>query len=105
MSLDDVGWSLVSFNRIFLFHFIFSGRMDISVQSWYVSSSIGGFMVVTDTGPIVEYVVMEDIRVAGQPKLHMRINHSEWYPVECAIENYASCNRALLSNYRKQFES
>jgi len=62
----------------------------------------GGFMTVTDEGPVVEYAIMEDIRVEGEPKLHMSIDNSRWYPVECAIENYANCNRSLLDNYFKK---
>lgn len=59
-------------------------------------------MSVVEEGPIVQYAVMDDIRFKGEPKLHMRINQSAWYPVECAIENYANCNRSLLDNYFKK---
>ena len=59
-------------------------------------------MAVVKEGPVVEYVIMEDMRFKGVPKMHMRINQSQWYPVECAIENYANCNRSLLSSYFKK---
>ncbi len=62
-------------------------------------------MSVVKEGPIVEYRIIEDAMLAGEPKLHMKINHSQWYPVECAIENYANCNRPLLANYLKKLET
>lgn len=62
-------------------------------------------MAVVEEGPMVEYVIMDDIRFKEEPKLHMRINQSAWYPVECAIENYASCNGPLMKNYLKKLET